>query len=141
MNQFQKGISFSNVDDFLEYITDHERKIVDRLRKIIFDCMPDCKEKLAYNTPFYYLNKRVLYIWPSSVPWGGIKEKDVVVLGFCKGQYITDETGYLNKNGRKEIATVKFRSFKDIDVDLLRSYIFEAIFLDEQGAKKKKSRS
>lgn len=141
MSHFQKGISFNSVDDFLEYITDTERKMVEKLRKIIISCMPECKEKLAYNTPFYYLNKRVLYIWPSSVPWGGIKEKDVVVLGFCNGQHITDDSGILNKDGRKEIATMKFRSAKEIDADLLRSYIYEAILLDEQAVVKKKSRS
>ena len=141
MNQFQKGISFKNIDDFLEYLPDDERRITDKLRKIVLDCLPDGKEKLAYNVPFYYQHKRICYIWPSSIPWGAIKETGVVEFGFCQGVRMSDDIGFLNKGNRKEIATVKFRSVKDIDADLLRSYIFEAIFLDEQDAVKKKSRS
>ena len=138
MNQFQKGISFDTVDDFLEYLPDDERRIVNTLRKIVLDCMPEGKEKLAYNVPFYYQHKRVFYIWPSSIPWGKIKETGVVEFGFCQGIKIEDEIGFLNKGDRKEMASVKFRSLKEIDLDLLRSYIYEALFIDEQLAKEKK---
>lgn len=135
-NKFQ-NVSFRNVEEFLEYLPDDERRIVNALRKIILDCMPNGKEKLAYNTPFYYQHKRVCYLWPSSVPWGGIKERGIVVLGFCKGQILSDDIGYLNKDGRKEIATRRFTSVKDIDADLLKQYLYEALFIDEQTAKAK----
>lgn len=133
-SKFQKGISFKSIQDFLEYLPKSELKIVDKLRKIILGCMPNGKEKLSYNVPFYYQHKRVLYIWPSSIPWGGTKEAGTVSLGFCKGQQLTDEHGILNKADRKEIASINFKSTKEIDADVLRSYIFEALFIDEQYA-------
>ncbi len=133
-NKFQQ-LSFSDIDEFLDYLPTDELKLVNKLRETILDCMPHCKEKLAYNVPYYYLNKRVIFIWPASVPWGGIKENGVVVIGFCNGQKITDETGLLNKEGRKQIATIKYRSTKDINTELLKQFIYEAIFIDEQEAK------
>lgn len=134
MNKFQ-NISFQDVDEFLDYLPENEKKIVQRIRGIILNCMPYGKEKLAYNVPFYYQHKRVCYIWPSSIPWGGIKEKNTVVLGFCQGQKLTDEAGILSKQGRKEIATISFSSAKEIDAEILRTYIYEALFIDEQLAK------
>lgn len=130
MNKFQ-NVSFKTVEDFLEYLPENELKIVQQLRKIILGCMPEGKEKLAYNVPFYYQHKRVCYIWPASVPWGGIKETGKVVLGFCKGHKLMDETNVLSKEGRKEIATISYRSTKEIDTHLLRSYLYEALFIDE----------
>lgn len=135
-NKFQ-NVSFNDVEEFLEYLPEDERRIVTVLRKVILQCMPNGKEKLTYNTPFYYQHRRVFYIWPSSIPWGGIKERGTVVLGFCKGQMLTDEVGYLNKDGRKEIATKQFSSTKDIDIELLKQYLYEALFIDEEHAKDK----
>ncbi|MCB0699498.1 MAG: DUF1801 domain-containing protein [Chitinophagales bacterium] len=134
MNKFQ-NVSFKSIEEFLEYLPEDELKIVQKLRKLILSCMPEGKEKLAYNVPFYYQHKRVCYIWPASVPWGKIKETGKVEFGFCKGHKLMDEAGVLNKAGRKEIATIVFRSTKEIDTDLLRSYMYEALFIDEQDAK------
>lgn len=131
MNKFQ-NVSFKDVEEFLEYLPEEEHKIVLYLRSLIFACIPHIKEKLAYNIPFYYQNKRVCYIWPSAVPWGKVKETGAVVLGFCQGQKLLDEAGILDKDGRKEIATVSFLSIKEIDSELIRSYIYEAIYIDEQ---------
>ncbi|MEZ5015743.1 MAG: DUF1801 domain-containing protein [Flavipsychrobacter sp.] len=136
-NKFQ-NVSFANIEEFLDYLPEEELKIVTVLRKIIHECMPNGREKLAYNVPYFYQHKRVFFIWPASVPWGGIKETNVVVLGFCNGQKITDDVGYLNKEGRKQIATKKFYNTKEIDADLLKQYLYEALFIDEQEAKTKK---
>ena len=51
--QKMQDVSFRNIDEFLEYLPDAELKTVNLLRKIIFDCVPNIKEKLSYNVPFY----------------------------------------------------------------------------------------
>jgi hypothetical protein len=48
------NVYFRNVTGFLDYLPADELKIVERLRELIFYCIPDAKEKLAYNIPFYY---------------------------------------------------------------------------------------
>ncbi|TLX73654.1 DUF1801 domain-containing protein [Labilibacter sediminis] len=129
MNRFQ-NIKFSSVDDFLEYLPEEELEIVEFIRQLIGSCMPYYKEKLAYNVPFYYGKKRILFIWPSSVPWAKV-EAGGVMLGFCKGYLIPDDIGYLEKGNRKEIYTKTFFSVKEIDVDLLKAYIYSAIDIDQ----------
>lgn len=110
---------------------EEELEITEFLREIIFEEIADCKEKLAYNVPFYYRHSRVCYIWPSSVPWGGIDSG--VALGFCKGYLLSDEIDYLERKDRKEIRTKTFLSVKQIERELLRSYLLEAKEIDEQS--------
>ena len=127
-----QGIQFKSVDEFLDYLPEEELELVLFLRKIILECMPDCKEKLAYNVPFYYRHSRICYIWPASVPWGKVEKG--VAIGFCKGAGFLDETF----ESAKFVAKRTFVSVKEIDVVLLKQQIFEAILLDEQIVKAKR---
>lgn len=121
---------FKSLGEFLDFLPPNEFTIVEHLRSIIFEELPDCKEKLAYNVPFYYRHSRICFIWPASVPWGGVD--DGVALGFCRGNLLSDEIGYLEKQDRKEVRTKTFTSEKQIERDLLRSYLLEAKKIDEQ---------
>ena len=91
MNPFQKGIKFRSLDDFYDFLPEPELKITLELRKIILGTIPEMKEKLSYNIPFFYLRKNVCYIWPASIPWGNVKLNGVQ-LGFCFGSSLKDET-------------------------------------------------
>ncbi len=53
-----QSVSFRNVEDFLDYLPEEELKIVLTLRKLIFECIPTISEKLSFNVPFYFGNKR-----------------------------------------------------------------------------------
>ncbi len=133
-NKFQ-DVDFKNVEEFLDYLPANELVIVEYLRKLIFDCIPNCREKLSYNVPYYYRNKNICFIWPSSVQWGNMKERGVR-LGFTSGNLLHDEINYLDKGDRKQVYWKDFYKVKDIDVDLLKSYIFEAGKIDESITKK-----
>ena len=75
---------FKSLIDFLEFLPEEERIIVDVLREIIKENLPaNCKEKLSYNVPFFYGKKGICIIWPSTIPRGGIKNG--VLLGFWYG--------------------------------------------------------
>jgi hypothetical protein len=136
-NKIQQ-INFQSIEDFLAYLPEEERQVVQALRSIVRSVLPDGQEKLAYNVPFYYRHTRICYIWPASVPWGGLRQG--VILGFCKGTLLTDELHYLNKENKKEIATRRFTHQDDIDADLLKAYLYEAVELDEQAARAKRAR-
>lgn len=129
-------VSFRNVEEFLEYLPDDERKMTDLLRKIIFSCCPQITEKLSYNVPYYKQHKHICFIWPASILWGKKKMYEGVRFGFTSGHLLTDEMGYLDQGNRKYVSYKDFSSVKDIDVELLRSYLFEAIALDEFSRKK-----
>ena len=129
-------IQFERVEEFLDYLSLHQLKIVEMLRKIIFDCIPDAKEKLSYNVPFYYRHSRICFIWPGEVPWGRVK-KEGVEIGFCKGHLLSDPS-YLNKGSRKEVYIKTFYQTKDIDTETLRLLLYEAVLVDEAGVRKRK---
>lgn len=130
-------VHFDSIDNLLEYLPPDELRITERLRKLIFDCVPEVTERLSYNVPFYKLNKGMFFIWPSSVLWGKTKTYEGVRFGFQQGYLLTDEIDYLDKGNRKQVYYRDFRTLKDIDGDLLRTYIFEAVIVDEQFKKKK----
>jgi hypothetical protein len=129
MNRFQQT-KFKSIGEFLDFIPEEEQILVESLRKIIFECIPDCEERLAYNVPYYYRHSRICYLWPASVPWGGVDAG--VSIGFCRGNLLPDETGYLEKGNRKEVYTKTFTSQKQIDRDLLKSFLYEAKEIDDR---------
>jgi hypothetical protein len=122
-------IEFKSVDAFLDYLPEEELEIVLFLRKIVLECMPDCKEKLAYNVLFYYRHSRICYIWPASITWE--KVTSGVGIGFCKGSSFLDETFETTDFSSKSL----FSSIKEIDVVSLKQQIYEAILIDEQIVK------
>lgn len=124
-----QGIQFQSIDECLDYLPEEELEIVLFLRKIILDCMPDCKEKLAYNVPFYYRHSRICYIWPTAVPWGKVSKG--VAIGFCKGDSFLDETFETTKFASK----LTFSSVDEIDIPLLKEQIYAAILIDEKIVK------
>ena len=125
-------LEFKTTEEFLEYLSKEDLEIVLFLRKIILECMPDCKEKLAYNVPFYYRHSKICYIWPYSVPWGKVEKG--VAIGFCKGASFLDETFETTKFASKQI----FNSVSEIDIVLLKQQIHEAILIDNQIVKAKR---
>ena len=135
MNKFQP-FSFKTVGEFLASLPDDELRITEALREIIFECIPDIKEKLGYNVPFYTRYSRICFIWPGSVPWGKTI-KQGVELGFCKGNLLADPS-YLNIGNRKEVYIKTFYSLKEIDQDIIRQLLYEAAFIDEERALLKK---
>ena len=127
-----QNISFDTVEDFLEFLPEDELRIVNVLRMLVSECMPDAIEKLSFNVPFYKRHKTVCFIWPASVFWGSKKTYEGVRFGFANGYLMQDEIGYLNKGDRKQIYWRDFTSVSEIDVSLLRAYLFEAMMIDDE---------
>ncbi|MBP6025695.1 DUF1801 domain-containing protein [Ferruginibacter sp.] len=132
-----QNVSFRNMEEFLEFLPEDELKTVTILRKLVLHCIPECTEKLSYNVPFYKKHSNICFIWPSCVTWGEKMNQRGVRFGFSKGYLLTDETGYLDKGSRKQVYWRDFTSVKEIDVDLLKAYIYEAAAIDEEKLSKK----
>lgn len=128
---FQKGIKFKSMLEFWEYLPENERIVVDVLRQIVLKHLPSyCKEKLSYNVPYYYGNRRICLIWPGSVPWGGIREG--VLFGFCYGNKLKDANNYLMHGTNKQVFYKIFHSPDEIDYDAIVSLLKEALEVDNQ---------
>ncbi len=129
-NKFQPGIKFASIDDFLNYISEDELLIVDKLRNLIFEEIPDVKEKLSYNVPFYSRKQRICHLWPASIPWGNTPMKGVQ-LGFSKGYLIDHSAIVMGK--RKEVGVLTFHKINDIDEEMIRSILLEALLIDNEA--------
>ncbi|TDE04635.1 DUF1801 domain-containing protein [Flavobacterium hiemivividum] len=127
-------LDFNSIEEFLDYLPAAELEIVLFLRKIILECMPDCKEKLAHNIPFYYRHSRICYIWPASIPWTKVEKG--VAIGFCKNSAFRDEAFETTTFSSKTL----FSSIDEIDVVSLKQQINEAILIDEQIVKARRRR-
>jgi hypothetical protein len=131
-----QNVNFKSIDDFFDYLPENELEIVLHLRRIVLECIPNCKEKLSYNVPYYWHHSRVCFIWPSSITWGNVKTKGVRI-GFVNGNLMRDEINFLEKENRKQVYVKDFGSIDEIDSDILKTYIFEALLVNEQLKKKK----
>lgn len=114
-----QNVSFNDLEEFLEFLPEREKKIVQFLRQLIYDTLPDCKEKLTYNVPYFYRRKGKCFIWPSSVTWGNVKQNGVR-LGFTQGMLLNDELNYMDKGGRKQVTTKDFMNIEEIVTDVVK---------------------
>jgi hypothetical protein len=131
-----QNVNFHSLEDFFEFIPAEERKIVEALRKIIFECVPDCVEKLSYNVPFYKRHFNICFIWPPSIMWGSTLQRGVR-FGFTNGYLLHDEFGYLDKGNRKQVYWKDFNSVREIDSGLIESLLHEAVSIDQEKSKNK----
>lgn len=120
-------IKYWNLNDLIDNLPENELKIVNFLREIVLKAMPECAEKLAYNVPFYYMNYRVCYIWPASVPWGGLDEG--VALGFCKGSHLSN----VKDADTKGMTKMVFTDINQINVKEIEQLLFEAMIVDKES--------
>ena len=127
-NKFQP-IDFQDLDDLFAFLPDDELKMVQALRQLVYECIPEVKEKLSYNVPFFRVRKTICYIWPGSVPWGN-SSPGRVTLGFYKGHLLHDDN-YLEAGKKKVIKSKAFTSLQHIDFEKLRFLLFEASEIDK----------
>jgi len=125
-----QNVSFSNFDEFFHSLPKNELEMTLLLRNLVLTCLPNCTEKLSYNVPCYKLNKSVCFIWPSSILWGKTISFSGVRFGFNYGYLLRDELHYLDRGNRKQVFWKDFKSIKEIDVDILKAYLFEAAEID-----------
>ncbi|MBL0103197.1 MAG: DUF1801 domain-containing protein [Bacteroidetes bacterium] len=131
-----QNVSFKSFEEFLDFLPEDELKVTEFLRKIVFECIPDATEKLAYNVPYYKRHKNICFIWPASILWGKKKTYSGVRFGFVSGHLLPDEPGFLEKGDRKFVYWKDFGNLKEINVELLKAYIYEAVLVDQKLAKK-----
>lgn len=137
------------VEEMLSTLPRSERVMVDRLRSLVFECLPKASEKGYYGLgiPFYRHHRLICFIWPSSVVWGPVskkpkRKKGVVSLGFCQGNRMANDEGWLLAEGRKRIYVMHFSKLLEIDDNIVKGLLFEAGMIDDAFAQlKRKSNS
>ena len=112
-----------------DLLPENERIITDVLRQIILEHLPaTCKEKISYNVPFFYGNKGICIIWPSTIPRGGIKKG--VLLGFWYGNKLNDVDHYLTHGTNKQIFYKIYKEPEEVDQSAIVKLLKEAARVD-----------
>lgn len=123
-------MKITRVEELIGKITEEEWLILDVLRGIIKDKLPDyCREKISYNVPYFYGNKGICIIWPASIPGGGIKEG--VLLGFWQGNKLNDFDRYLERGTNRKIFYKIFKNVNEINIRAIDKLLEEAILIDK----------
>jgi hypothetical protein len=134
-----QNVNFKSISEFLGFLPDNELEIVEALRQIISDCIPDYEEKLSYNVPYFKRYSNICFLWPASVIWGNDRTYEGVRLGFINGYLIPDDLNYLEKSKRNQVFWKDYHNINEINVDVIKMYLFEANFIDEMKHKKKQN--
>jgi hypothetical protein len=131
------------VDDFIFALSKSEQVIVKQLRDLIFEAEPRIQEKLSYRVPYYFLRRRICFLWPESVMPGRTHKRKIptVTLGLCYGSSLSNAEGLLISGGRKQVCTIDIHSPSDIVIPKLLDVLHEAILLDEWSERKKSKRN
>lgn len=133
-------IKIKSLLQLFDILPQEERIILDVLRQIILENLPDrCKEKISYNVPFFYGKKGICIIWPSTIPRGGIKEG--VLLGFWYGNKLKDEDNYLTHGTNKQIFYKIYKTAEEIDEEAIVKLLKEAVKIDANCKKNYRSKS
>ena len=120
-----------------DLLPENERIITDVLRQIILEHLPaTCKEKISYNVPFFYGNKGICIIWPSTIPRGGIKKG--VLLGFWYGNKLNDVDDYLTHGTNKQIFYKIYKEPEEVDQSAIVKLLKEAARVDGLWVKQNK---
>lgn len=129
-------LKIKSVLQLYQLLPDNERIIVDVLRQIVAAALPHyCKEKISFNVPYFYGNKGICIIWPSTIPRGGIKKG--VLFGLWYGNRLKDEAGYLTQGTNKQIFYKIFTDAEAIDAAAISKLLQEAAALDSKWKNKK----
>jgi hypothetical protein len=115
-----------------------EQILARRLRSLIFEAEPRIQEKLSYGVPYFYRNRRIVFLWPSSACNGPKDAK--IILGFCYGNLLSNEQHVLIGESRKQVYILKFSALADIDEKVVSEICAKQYLLTSNSQKIKKHR-
>jgi hypothetical protein len=118
-----------SIEDFICSLPKNEKNITIRLREIILETNPSFAEKFAYGVPYYYLNKRVCFVWPASVPRSGFKSG--VILGISNGVILKKKFDVISCGSCKVIGWIQYHSLKEIKPKIIKEILAEATIFQE----------
>lgn len=129
----------NEVEEYIETLEGEEKRIANYLRQIILNTSPKISEKLSYGVPYFKINYRLCFVWPSTAQYSIIKEG--VQLGFCKGNLLSNSQGVLDIGDRKQVAIINFTKVSQINEQVISELLFEGIEVDEMAFKERRKKS
>jgi hypothetical protein len=132
-----QAINYMTVEEFIYELPREEQQMCLRLRDIVLRAAPDFDEKISYGVPYYFRHRRVCCIWPASAKAGPPRG---VFLGFCRGNLLSNEQGIIEMGNRKRFGLIRYFGVSEIKEEPILEIIQEAIMVDEELTKIKKTK-
>ncbi len=126
------GLRFASVQECLDFLPAEERALTEQLREFIISEVPELRERLSFNVPFYKLHRDVCFLWPASVLWGKHKTYAGVRFGFSYGMLLSDPSSYLQRGDRKQVLWRDLEQFTKADERMLGQLLAQAVERDRE---------
>src|SRR5262245_42600918 len=115
------------VDAYIAKSAEFARPILKRIRQLFHDACPDIKEEMKWSFP-HFVHKGIVGSMAAF--------KQHATFGFWKAGLMTDPLGVLHGIGDTAMGWARITSVNQLPTDTqLKSYIREAVALNESGAK------
>jgi hypothetical protein len=118
-----------SVAKFIGRLPENEKEILIPLRNLILETNPSFEEKFAYGVPYYYIKKRVCFVWPTSVPRSGFKKG--VIFGLCNGVILKKKFDIISCGSCKVVGWIQYFNPKEIKPKIIKEILTEAIIFQE----------
>ena len=115
-------------DEYLQHIEHAKLREKAKLLHAFILTYPSIYCRLTYGIPFYYGKKWICYL--------NITKQQELEFAFTYGYLLKNEEGLLKSNGRKQVASVKFKEHEELPFEILDSLMLEALKLDQARSKK-----
>ena len=117
------------MQEFLETIEDdYLRELILYMDRLILDFHPDITRSMRFKIPFYDYHSWFCYLNP-------VKKYTEVEWVFLDGKKMKDEGGVLQARGRKLVRGIYLSPKKDLDIDLLKNLLADALLVQEEKKK------
>lgn len=103
----------SDITNYINNSPQEQREIMEALRQLIHEAIPDVQESFKWSRPVFGLKKDFVYI---------LAAKNYVTLGFMNYQKINDPQHLLEGTG-KDMRHLKLKSVKGLDVSILKEWV------------------
>lgn len=118
-----------SIENFINILPQAEKEITFSLRKIVLSTNPYFEEKFAYGVPYYYIQKRVCFIWPASIPRSGFKAG--VMFGISNGVVLKKKFDVISCGNCKVVGWLRFHKLSEIKPKIIKEILLEAIVFQE----------
>lgn len=115
----------AELEFFYEQLPKYQSDICKTLLTIIRSTVPISREKFSYRVPFFSMNRRLAFIWPTAIKGSGVKD-DGVLLGFWYGNEIADQEGVFRGQKNKIVRFVVYEDLAEIDAVQITGWLMAA---------------
>lgn len=119
------------VAQYIESQPESLRQLLWQIRDYILVAIPQVEERFMFRCPFYVYCGWLCYFFV---------RKGHIEWSFCQGAQLSNESGLLLRNGRKQVAHIVVNDAELFESDALAELLQEAVLLNESCYKQFKTK-